>query len=275
MSTLRTTYIIDFFYNNHTEDDFFRDKFFYLKLHALFNCLTESEIKTLYLTKSAHGENLKHTLLNFIERKSQQKLIDFSLIANELLEDYNDQSYFVQLSYRTFLSKIIKHLDKEIISNYFHLFIKSERVNDRKKSYDVAEILWPDVEDIIWENYFKQKDKEALIQILHYSTPADIVSNLSKIWEKDYPENKLKKLIIDKTHKESLSNFEFLNKSEPTFYLQALIARNMPIDKSLLKSLTKRMKKENNGFLFYYLGLAKDWDLLVDAIITLRTERYE
>ena len=36
---------------------------------------------------------------------------------------------------------------------------------------------------------------------------------------------------------------DFLKKAEPTFYIQALIIRNQPIDKKLLNSITKKMLK--------------------------------
>lgn len=273
MDTSRTTYISDYFYNNHTDDDFFRDNFFYLKLHALFNCLTPSEIKTLYFKHSLHSDKFKGTLLNFIGRKSESHSFDFSVIAKELIENYSSQPYCLQIACRTFLSQIIQHLDKEIIRDYFTLFIKSERTNDRKKSYEVAKFLWADIEQTVWDNFYQFKDEGALTQIIHNSESYDLVIQLKNLWSKDFPGNRLKKLIIDKTHKEDISYFEFLRKSEPTFYIQALIVRNQPIDKKLLNSITKKMKQEKNGYLFYYLGLAKDWDLLIDSIKTMKTER--
>jgi len=273
MDTPRTTYISDYFYNNHTDDDFFRDNFFYLKLHALFNCLTPLEIKTLYFKHSLHSDKFKRTLLNFIARKAESQSFDFSAIVKELIESYSFQPYSLQIAYRTFLSQIIQHLDKEIIREYFNLFIKSERTNDRKKSYEVAKFLWTDIEQTIWDNFYNFKDEDALTQIIYNSESYDLATQLKNIWSKDFPDNRLKKLIIDKTIKEDISYFEFLKKTEPTFYIQALIVRNQPIDKKLLISITQKMKQENNGFLFYYLGLAKDWDLLTESIKTMKTER--
>ena len=273
MDTPRTTYISNYFYNNHTDDDFFRDNFFYLKLHALFNCLTPLEIKTLYFKHSLHSEKFKGTLLNFIGQKSESRAFDFSVIAKELIESYSLQPYSLQIAYRTFLSRIIQHLDKEIIMDYFNLFIKSERTNDRKKSYEVAKFLWTDIEQAIWDNFYKFKDEGALTQIIQNSESYDLAIQLKNIWGKDFPDNRLKKLIIDKTHKEDICYFEFLKNTEPTFYIQALIVRNQPIDKKLLTSITKKMNHEKNGFLFYYLGLAKDWDLLTESIKTMKTER--
>ena len=275
MDTPRTTYISDYFYNNHTDDDFFRDNFFYLKLHALFNFLTPSEIKTLYFKHSIHSDKFKGTLLNFIGRKSELRSIDFSLIAKELIKDYSFQPYNLQIAYRTFLSQIIQHLDREIIRDYFNLFIKSERTNDRKKSYEVAKNLWTDIEQTVWDNYYEFKDEGALTQIIHNSESCDLVAQLKNLWSKDFPDNRLKKVIIEKTYKEDIGYFEFLKKAEPTFYIQALIIRNQPVDKKLLLSITKKMKKEKNGFLFYYLGLEKDWELLTDTLQTMKTERPE
>ena len=83
------------------------------------------------------------------------------------------------------------------------------------------------------------------------------MTQLKNIWSKDFPRNRLKKFIIDTTQKEDITHFEFIKKTEPTFYIQALIVRNQTIDKKLLLSISKKMKKERNGFLFYYLGLAK------------------
>lgn len=273
MDTPRTAYISDYFYNNHTDDDFFRDNFFYLKLHALFNCLTPSEIKTLYFKHSIHSDKFKGTLLNFIGRKSESYTLDFSVIAKELIENYSSQPYSLQIAYRTFLSQIIQHLNKEIIRDYFNLFIKSERTNDRKKSYEVAKLLWADIEQTIWDNFYKFKDEGALTQIIENSESSDLVAQLKNLWSKDFPDNRLKKILIDKTHKEDIVYFEFLKNAEPTFFIQALIVRNQPVDKKLLHSITKKMKQEKNGFLFYYLGLAKDWDLLIDSIKTMKTER--
>ncbi len=272
MDTYRIIYISDYFYSNHTEDDFFRDRFFYLKLHALFNCLTPSEIKTLYLNHSLHSINFKRTLLNFVRKKAEARLLDFSLIATELIENYSHQPYNLQIAYRTFLSQIITHLSKDMIRDYFNLFIKSERTNDRKKSYEVAKYLWKDIEQTIWDNYFKFKDYGALIQIIYYSESYEIVIQLNNLWSKDFPDNRLKKLIIDKTYKEEISYFDFLMKSEPTFYIQALTVRNQLIDKNFLQSITKKMKRAGNRFVFYYLGLAKDWDLLTETIKTMKTE---
>ena len=275
METSRTTYISDFFYSNHTEDDFFRDSFFYLKLHALFNCLKPSEIKTLYFKHSLYSDKFKGTLLNFIGKKSQTRSIDFTLIATELIENYSLQPYSLQIGYRTFLSQIIRSLNKDIIRDYFNLFIKSERINDRKKSYEVSECLWAEVEQIIWDNFFEFKDEGALIQIIHNAKALDIATQLKNLWSKEFPDNRIKKLIIDKTHAEDISHFEFIKKAETIFYIQALIVRNQPIDKKLLHSIIKKMKNEKNGFLFYYLGLAKEWDLLIDSIKTMKTERSE
>jgi len=271
IDTPRTIYISDYFYSNHTDDDFFRDSFFYLKLHALFNCLTASEIKTLYLKHSIYCEKFRGTLLNFISRKAELHSFDFSLIVKELIEDYSFQPYDLQIAYRTFLSRIIQYLNRDMIRDYFNLFIKSERINDRKKSYEVAKYLWPDVEQIIWDNFYKFKDEGALIQIVHNSESYDIVAQLKNLWSKEFPDNRLKKLIIDKTQKEDIRYFEFLKKTEPTFYIQTLIVRNQTIDKKLLYSITKKMKQEKDGFLFYYLGLAKDWDLLIESIKTMKT----
>jgi len=273
MDTPRTTYISDFFYNNHTDDDFFRDRFFYLKLHALFNCLTVSEVMTLYFKHSIHSDKFKGTLLNFIAKKSHTQDLDFSEIATKLIENYSLQPYYFQIAFRTFLSHIVRPLNKEILRDYFNLFIKSKRTNDRKKSYEVANLLWADVEQIIWDTYFEFRDDGALIQIIENSASFELVTQLKNIWSKDYPYNNLKKLIIEKTHEENISYFEFLKKTEPTFYIQALIVRNQPVEKKLLLSITKKMKQEKNGFLFYYLGLAKDWDLLTDSIKTMKTEQ--
>lgn len=246
MDTPRITYISDYFYNNHTDDDFFRDRFFYLKLHALFNCLTPPEIKTLYFKHSLQSDKFKGTLLNFIARKSESFSFDFSVIARELIENYSFQPYSLQIAYRTFLSQIIQHLDKEIIRDYFTLFIKSERTNDRKKSYEVAKLLWTDIEQTIWDNFYKFKDKGALTQIIHNSDSYDLAIQLKNLWSINFPDNRFKKLIIDKTRKENISYFEFLRKAEPTFYIQALIVRNQPIDKKLLNLITKKMKQEKN-----------------------------
>lgn len=273
MDTLRTTYISDFFYNNHTDDEFFRDRYFYLKLHALFNCLTVSEVTTLYFKHAIHNDKFKGTLLNFIDKKSQTQTLDFSEIASKLIENYSLQPYYYQISFRTFLSHIVQPLNKEIIRDYFNLFIKSKRANDRKKSYEVANFFWADVEQIIWDVYFEFKDKGALIQIIQNSENLELVTQLKNLWGKDFPGNNLKKQIIEKTHKEDIGYFEFLKKTEPTFYIQALIVRNQLVDKKLLLSITKKMKKEKNAYLFYYLGLAKDWDLLTDSIKTMKTER--
>jgi len=270
METPRTLYIRNFFYSNHTDDDFFRDSFFYLKLHALFNCLTPSEIWTIYFKHLLHGERFKSTLLNFIRKKSETGSIDFTLIAIELIENYTLQTYNSQIAYRTFLSQIIQSLSPKIIRDYFNLFIKSNRINDRKKAYIVAECLWKDVEQIIWDNFFEFKDEVALKQIINNTKPYTIAIQLKNIWSIDFPRNWLKKLIIGKTRKENISHFKFIKNTEPTFYIQALSVRNQPIDKKLLHSVIKEMKKRRNGFIFYYLGLAKEWNLLTESLKTIK-----
>ena len=275
MTASKVTFITDFFYSNHTDDDFFRDRFFYLKLHALFNCLTEHELKSLFLSQISQEINFSRSLLSFIVKKASNKQIDFNQTAIELLEKYPSQSYKTQLAYRTILSTVIKFLDKEVIIEYFNLFIKSDRINDRKKSYEIAEFIWPEVENIIWDYFFKFREEKALIQIINFSSADDIILNLNKIWQKNFPKNILKKLILDKTRQSDVSNFEFLKTLEPTFYIQALILRNIPIETKLLNSVVKKMKNENNGFVFYYLGLAKNWKLLTATLESMKSIRFE
>ncbi len=275
MQTSKVIFISDYFFDKHTDDDFFRDQFFYLKLHALFNCLTPPEIKTLYLKHSLHSKKFQSTLLNFIGRGPYVSHNDFTSTARELLEEYTSQPYPLQIAYRRFLSLIIMSLDKEIIREYFNLFIKSERINDRKKAYEVADILWSDVEEIIWDTFFEFGDIGALETVIKNATPHDIVTEIKRIWKKNFPDNRLKKLIIQKTSEEELGYFDFLKTFEPTFYIHVLLARNQKIDRRFLSSIVKEMKKTQNGFLFYYLGLAQEWDLLMDCLKTIKTERRE
>ncbi len=271
MDTSRTTYISDFFYNNHTDDGINRDRFFYLKLHALFNCLTPYEIKTLYFNHARHSDKFKATLFNFIGRKSESQSLDFSIIAKDLIENYTYQPYNLQIASRTFLSKIIQHLEKDIIRDYFQLFIKSDRINDRKNAYEVSKYIWSEIEHIIWDNLYKINDKGALEQIVNNTDSSDLASQIENIWSIEYLDNRLKKQIIDKTCNEDIIYFEFLKETEPTYYIQALIVRNQTVDKKILNLITTKMKQEKNGFLFYYLGLAKDWNLLTDSLKTMKS----
>lgn len=275
MQTDKVTFISDYFFEKHTEDDFFRDQFFYLKLHALFNCLTASEVLTLYLEHSLHNEKFRSTLLSFVGSSAAKRSIDYTLPAKKLLENYTLQPYSSQISYRTFLNKVVKFLDRELIIIYFNLFIRSDRINDRKKAYEVADIIWTEVEEMIWKNYFEFGDKGALEQVINHSSSQDIAQNVMKLWTGKSINNKLKKSIIEKTADEDLYHFDFLKTLEPTFYIQALLVRKLKIDKKLLGSIVKRMKKEQDGYIFYYVGLAKEWDLLIDCLETIQTERID
>lgn len=275
MTTSKVKFISDFFSNNHTEDDFFRDRFFKVKLHALFNCLNEQELKSLFLSQLSQENEFSGSVLDFIVKKLEAKQLDFHSIAKDLIDRYPSQPYKVQLSYRAILSTIIKYLDKELVLEYFSLFINSQRINDRKKAFEIAEIIWDDVEDTVWKSFLKFKDEKALMQIINYFTPTDLLSNLPAIWEKDFPKNMYKMLILQKTVKSDISHFKFLMTTEPTFYIQALRLRNFPIEAKFLKSVVKEMVNENNGFVFYYIGLAKNWNLLIQTLESMKTSRFE
>ncbi len=273
MDTTYTKYISDFFYKHYNDDIRLQDNFFYLKLHALFNCLTPFEIITLYFKHSVNGDKLRDVLLNFIKKKAEAKSIDFSLIAKDLISDYVNQSYKLQITYRTFLSQVIQYLDKEIIKDYFYLFVKSKRKNDRKKAYEVAKFLWTEVEELIWDNLNIFDDEEAIILIIQYSESSKIIEQFESIWFKDFTSNWTKKQLLVKTHLENIKHFSFLKEYEPTFYIQALVIRNKPISQKFLYSVINKMKEEKNYFLFYYLGLAKNWELLIESIENIDTKR--
>jgi hypothetical protein len=271
MATSRIKFITDFFERHDPEENRYGDGLFKIKLHALFNCLSEKELKFLFLNQLSEQNGFGMAILNFIVKKVAAKQLDFTSIVGDLIEKYPLQTYKVQLHYRTILSVVIKYLDRKQIIEYFNLFINSERVNDRKKAYEIAGIIWTDVEEAVWKFFIKRRDSNALEQIIKYSTADDLISNLSIIWQGGDIKNFHKKLILEKTVESDISYFEFLKQTEPTFYVQTLRLRNLPIENRFLKFLVKRMLNENNGFVFYYIGLAKDWNLLVQTFKSKKT----
>jgi len=274
MAASKIEFIKDFFESYDVDDNYFGDRFFKIKLHALFNCLNEKELKFLFLNQLSEQNGLLIPVLNFIVKKIEAKQLDFNSIVVDLMEKYSSQTYKGQLYYRSILSIVIKHLDKKLINDYFNLFISSERVNDRKKAYEIAGIIWTGVEETVWEVFFKYRDPNALIQIINYSTVEDLLSNLSIIWQKGNTKNFHKKLILEKTVECDISHFEFLKKTEPTFYIQALRLRNLPIENRFLKSVVKKMVTDSNGFVFYYIGLAKDWNLLIQTLESTKSSAF-
>ena len=267
----RIKFIADYFYDNHTDDDFFRDSFFYLKLHALFNCLTPAQVRTLYTTHAIYSEKFKKTVLSFVGTHCQMHGVEYTLVSRELMDNYPRQQYLVQLSYRSFLSRIIQSTDDETIGMFFDLYVGSHRINDRKQAYEISKVIWNEVQDRIWENLWQFEDVDALKLLLYNAEPSQIVKNIEKIWSIKFPKDRIKKLIIDRTKGEEVHHFQFLKSLDPIYYLRALIKRNMQIEPSYLEVVVNEMKAKGNGTLFYYLGYSKDWDVLVKALNSIDT----
>lgn len=259
------TQLITDYFNSHEGNYFFSDNSMYLKLHALFKCLEPEDLVEFYFSQSENIK-LKNTILRFIAKNASKQKREYSKIVKTRLKDYSQLEYKKQVATRLLFDSCSEAMESRILLHSFNYFINSNRILERKLAYNVAPKIWKSIAPKIWQSLFENYDQQALNLVLKNSTVGQIVQNIQRFWLEDFPANYIKKQIIYNTRKESLEYFSFLISFQPTFYIEALSARNMPIPEDIIDPIIEGMRQKGDPLLFYYLGLTKDWIRIVSLL---------
>lgn len=262
MDTKKIEFVIDYFDSHHGDD------FVYVIIHSLLNCLTEEEITFLYFNNDSSEKSLKKTIESYIgKRTSNEPKRSFDKIAKSLLKKWPEQSYREQLTTRTFLSTFIQSLPKSTVRTFFDLFINSERKHDRQKATSVAYLIWDDeIEGHLRANLKKYNDEGSLIHLIINLKGKDLCDLVRVIWKTNFPQPRIKSLISKQLENEPLDSIKFLEKIDPSYYIQILNKSGKKIGGETIKRLLKTMNEQNRNYIIWCLGLTGDWDLVTEQL---------
>lgn len=258
----KADFIFDYYLAHREEDDI------YLTLHALFNCISEQEITELYFDQARAEPVFKKSLESYIvKRTTTQPLRRFDKIAKKLLADYPHEPYEMQLQLRVFLMSFMRSLSPEIIRTFYDLLITSDRVIDRRRAGEVADLIWCDeVEGNLWDNFHKYKDEESLIPLVKNLSDAGLCDLMEKCWTVGFPSYRLKNAVVPRLAKLPADRLHFLKKVEPAYYVRAMVLQGKKVSTTVINQLIKTIPAGESKFLVWYIGLTGDWDLLIKHI---------
>jgi len=205
---------------------------------------------------------------SYVNRRSESEpRRQFDKIARRLMAAYPAEPYEVQIRIRVFLTGLICNLPKETIVVFFDLFIKSERVIDRRRAGAVADLIFSDeVEGKLWDNFHRYKDEESLIPLVNCLSAGDLCQLMEKCWSLEFPSYRLKNTILAKIANAPGKRLDFLKHREPAYFFRAMAFKKVKIDAQTVNRLEKTMKDEQKKFIVWYLGLTGDWNLVLKHI---------
>lgn len=258
MDTSRLDFIDNYFFENAENDHKF------IVLHSLFNCITEEEITTLYFHHARGNTDLKRTIESYIlKRTTNEPKRSFAKIGKKLLADHPEKDFKEQQSIRKFLSQFIRTLPEPLIQEYFDLLISSERKWDRHSANNVSDLIWnEDVEGKVLDNFYKYQDEYSFLPLIKNLTPTELGTIAAKFWTKEFPSARLKSQILRKIAQSEFDNYSFLEKHDPTYFLQALTIRKKPITEKLIKQIQRKLTSDNKYFLLWCLSQTGNWKLV-------------
>jgi len=254
----RPAIVTDYFLTHHEEEDI------YLSLHALLNCLSEDEIGELYFEHCAVNPELKRSVESYIHRHSQTRpRRSFDKIARRLLAAYPKESYDFQIKVRVFLTGMVRNLSTQTIKTFFDLFITSQRVIDRRRAGEVADLIFSDeVEGKLWDNYYQHRDEESLIPLVRCLPPNDLCKHMKNCWTATFPSYRIKNQVIDKISAVEVTHLAFLKKRDPSYYVRAMVLKGRKVAAGPINRLKKTLPDDQQKFIVWYLGLTQNWDLV-------------
>ncbi|MGX7686029.1 hypothetical protein ACWA1C_02595 [Flectobacillus roseus] len=254
---------IENYFFEHCEDDYF-----YIVLHSLFNCLTESEIQMLYFQYAKGIPALKKTIESYIvKRSTNEPKRQFNKVAITLLKEYADQDYQTQITTRTFLAQFIRTLPLSTVQTYFDTLILSERKFDRHRANEVADLILTDeIKGQLIDIFYKYKDEYSLLPLVDNLSSEELYVIIEKVWTKDFPSPRLKNSILKKISNLEIDYFSFLKEMDISYYLQILNLKQIDISDIEISKLVKTANQENKYYLLWTIGMTGKWNQTIKYI---------
>lgn len=255
-------YIENYFFD-HVEDDFF-----YIVLHSLFNCISETELQVLYFEYTKGNPALKKTIESYIiKRTTNEPKRNFENVALTLLNKYPEEDYQTQVTTRVFLSKFIRTLSTRTIQLYFDQLIQSNRKLDRHRANEVADLIWNDeIEGQLIDNFLKYQDERSLLPLIENLDEEILCLIVKNYWSKEFPSDRIKSKIARKISKLDIDFISFLKERDVSYYIYILNLKKIKISDSLIQQLVKTVNEENKYYLIWTIGMTRNWKQITKYI---------